>query len=196
MAGESQYGTGSVNFYAGILWTWTIIVVLATGIWAALIFGTIDPDSGQAELNGAAFLGGLVGGAFSTLPLWALFGLGAYVARKHRAARAEQRQHARDIGAAIESLQLELATITASIASPLEESEASEAGDVDTLSAVAPHTAEVLARLLDGPVIGNQARKARQTYGRAVAAAFLARKAHDVGYTDAVITEADLPATL
>ena len=202
MTGESSYGTGRINFYAGVLWVWTVVVIVASGVLASFAYSTVDYVTGATQPNGTALLGGMIGGAFSTLPLWALFGLGAHLARRSHEARAEARNSTEAITSAVESLRSELATFAAPFSSPGEQTASQSAtpeepeqsvGPIDDPILVGPYTPAVLGQLLSDPMVGQQAAKTRQIYGRKVAAAFLARKAREAGYADAVVTEADLP---
>src|SRR6188474_3337679 len=82
MTGDSGYGTRSITYYAGLLWVWTALVSLGSAVWFWMSTSAVDYESGENTHSDIFFLIGLVLGAVSTLPFWAVFGLGAHLARK------------------------------------------------------------------------------------------------------------------
>ena len=67
--------------YAAALWIYTAVVAIATGVAFGNIFQT-EADyvfSAHSSFNVGAFIGGLALGAFSTIPFWALYALGAHL---------------------------------------------------------------------------------------------------------------------
>lgn len=58
------------------LWTWTLVAAFIAAEAAAKLFAHED-----GALNGWAFIWGLLAGALSVLPFWAVFGVGRQVLR-------------------------------------------------------------------------------------------------------------------
>jgi len=63
----------STTPYAAALWMWTALVTIGTGMAFANAFGE-GPD-----FNFGWLVWGLLAGAFSTTPIWALYGLGTHI---------------------------------------------------------------------------------------------------------------------
>lgn len=188
MTGESGYGTGSINFYANVLWAWTILSALAGAWWGATFFGYVDFD-GNVTQSGIGALGGFLGGALSTLPMWALFGLGAHIARKLDRVQGTVRYEAKlasDRDAARELVAVGASASATSGATTVGE------GSLESQESASPELADLLA----DDALRAQAARTRKIYGRKVAAEFLTRKAQEAGYDGFVVTEDDLPADL
>lgn len=169
-----------------LLWVWTIASSLAAGIVAGNAFPAYVEATGETQFNvGALFIGVLVG-AFSTLPFWALYILGSRgieLVLAHKSETARLRLAVASLGAA--------GVPQPNVVAPEPESETDSeptpaAGESDS----------VLDQLLADPAIRAQAEKTRRTYSRKVAAEFLTRKATDAGHEGVAFTSADLPNDL
>jgi hypothetical protein len=66
------------------LWIWTLVAAFITAEAAAKLFAHDD-----GALNGWAFIWGLLAGALSVLPFWAVFGVGRQVLRNTVKLRTE-----------------------------------------------------------------------------------------------------------
>ena len=60
----------STDTYKFALWTWTLLISALTGIALGYAFGE------EGAISGWWVVWGVLAGALSTLPLWALYGLG------------------------------------------------------------------------------------------------------------------------
>jgi hypothetical protein len=67
----------STTPYAVVLGLYTLVVAVGFGVW----FGNVFEDPDAVGFNVMAFMGGLLVGAFSTIPFWALFALGGHILR-------------------------------------------------------------------------------------------------------------------
>jgi len=169
-----------------LLWIWTIVSALAAGIFAGNAFPAYSGATGESQFNvGALFIGVLVG-AFSTLPFWALYLLGSRgieLVLAHKGETARLRAAVSGLGEA-GAPGAEAVTTGPAAEAPGEFAPA--AGEPDS----------VLSQLLADPAIREQAAKTRRTYSRKVAAEFLTRKAAEAGHDGVAFTSADLPEDL
>lgn len=87
----------STSVYAAAMWIWTAVAILATAIIAGTGWPNYDGYNGISDMHWGAFFGGLVLGAFSTVPLWALYGLGKHIHRNVITLRTELAQQASQV---------------------------------------------------------------------------------------------------
>ncbi|MCR6711402.1 MAG: hypothetical protein NVV57_01360 [Demequina sp.] len=156
---------GAVSLARGLLWIYTVVICLAAGIVFGNAFKTAD------DFGYPAFLGGILLGAFGTIPFWALYIVGA---RALELISAQRHQG--------DPVRLAALHPTDTATEPKGVSSAERAS--------------VLDQLLADPTIRQQATKTRRTYSRKVAAEFLTRKAAEAGHGGVTFTSADLPEDL
>jgi|GEM_PF-3709106 len=82
----------STSAFAAALWIWTIVIAIGTAITFGNAFARQSAYSGSSFNAGAAF-GGLLVGAFSTIPFWALFSLAKHVLRNIIKLRTDLASH-------------------------------------------------------------------------------------------------------
>jgi len=68
---------------------WTFLAVVGTGFLFFYIFESVDSQTGAISHTPAMFVLGMLAGALTTLPLWALFGLGLQLLRNTLKLRAD-----------------------------------------------------------------------------------------------------------
>ena len=77
---EAEKSTGT---YAFALWIWTVLAAIGVGLVSGYRFGNGE------EIDGWWFLWGAIAGALSTIPFWALYGLGGQTLRNLTALRRD-----------------------------------------------------------------------------------------------------------
>ena len=178
---------GAVSLARGLLWIYTGVICLTVGIAFGNAFKALD-DYGNPTFNVGAFLGGVLLGAFGTVPFWALYIVGARAVELVSA----QRQEVGRLRAAVPGLAAQgVATLAHANGAP----EPAQPTPMVTPQPQEP-AASVLAQLLADPAIHQQAAKTQRTYSRKVAAEFLTRKAAEAGHEGIAFTSADLPEDL
>jgi len=186
----------SLSGIAGALWLWTALVSIATGIAFGNIFATEHAYS-DAEFSGGAFVAGLVAGAVSTVPLWALYNLGA----KIQANLVAFRSQLADVEAA-RSKQSNAGVVAAgnpstngigSQAMVLAVDSESQAPSTElTLAGLEP--GEVATRLLADPALAADIHRMRREAGDKTAARALFLRAKEQGYDGQHLREWHLPS--
>jgi len=186
MTNQHTTGSGSQP-YTGLLWLWTVVSALGTGLILGNLFASQVPFSDEAEFNSGAFVGGVIGGAISAIPVWALFGIGTRLLSNSAAIRAElirARTHNESPKAAAPPVPVV----------DVPPSPTSETEDVAPLIGV-PMDGE-LGQVLSDAGIRKDVAEALRMYGRRTAADVLTRRARAAGFPNAAFTEKDLPADL
>lgn len=186
------------NIYTKWLLAWTVVQALVTG----MVLGNLYPSEsvwGNPSFNWGAFWGGVVGSIIATIPFWAVLGLGNHLASGIAAVhwdladlreRLAQQQTA--AGPAPDFVQAIPATA---------EAWSAEGGVAAQATPIVPEIAgvtveEVLARVLRDSATQTKAKTTRRVYGDNATAAFLTRKAVELGYSDIRITKEHLPPVL
>jgi hypothetical protein len=176
---------GAVSLARGLLWIYTVVICLAAGIAFGNAFKTLD-EYGAPAFSIGAFLGGILLGAFGTIPFWALYIVGARAVELV----GRQRQEVDRLRAAVPGLAAE------GVANLAQQADAPEPVASPPATGAGDPAASVLDQLLADPTIHQQAAKTRRTYSRKVAAEFLTRKAAEAGHGGVTFTSADLPEDL